>query len=224
MKTKIEIETIIELWKKHNIDYAEFEFDCGGDSMNETALTLTDKDGKNVSNDELESYFDKEIYNEVTFYEASDGYYMGENGVVRITLEDDSEQFSYNKISTSEFNESYTSITEFELTEAEANMVNKIVSNMNGNGWNDNTINYKGDLILSDEEDEGIKSIVEKITDFCLNYTMEEVEAGAEEIEDGIIWTTNGDDIFELPVLQIEDNKLKLHIRKEFRILKENQE
>jgi hypothetical protein len=219
MKTKIEIEPIIKLWKELNIDYAEFEFDCGGDSMNDTTLTFTNKDGEIISNDILDCYFESEVYNNVSFYEASDGYYMGENGVVEIKLDEDI-SFSYSKNSTSEFNEGYTEIADMVLNEAEATMVNKIISNMNGNGWGDTTINYKGDFILSDEDDEMVESIANKITDFCLNYEIEDAEG--EEMEDSVVWTTNSDDISDLQVLQIEDNKIKLHIRKEFRILKEN--
>lgn len=224
MKTKTDIKTdlepIIDLWKKHNVDYIEFQFDCGGDSMYDTTLTIYDNDENIVKDATLEDFFDREVYDEVTFYEASDGYYMGEQGEVRIRLEDDG-SFSYSKNSTSEYNEAYSSITDMELTKDEANMVKKIVSNMNGNGWGDTTINYNGDLILSDEEDEALETIKDKISNFCLHYEIENAEG--EEITDSVTWTTNNDDIDELQTLQINKNKIKLHIRKEYTIYKENE-
>ena len=38
------MEKLIEEWKEKGVDRAEFEFSCGGDSMNDTSLVFFDKE------------------------------------------------------------------------------------------------------------------------------------------------------------------------------------
>ena len=91
------IETIIAKWKSLNIKEAIMEFDCGGDSMNDTSWVLKNDKDEEVADTDLVSYLDTEVYKEVQFYENSDGHYIGEFGEVIVTLEDNGEQFFYNK-------------------------------------------------------------------------------------------------------------------------------
>ena len=87
--TNEETNEMIELWKKLDIQRCEMEFSCGGDSMNETDFKFFNSQNKQVDGEELEGYFENEVYNEVEFYEVSDGHYMGEFGQVEITLEEE---------------------------------------------------------------------------------------------------------------------------------------
>ena len=72
------MEKIIEIWKKENIAQAVFNFYCGGDSMGDTDLSFEDSEGIRIefsdtkNEDTLATYFDNEVYNNVSFYEASD--------------------------------------------------------------------------------------------------------------------------------------------------------
>ena len=42
------MEDIIKKWKEAKISYANFEFNCGGDSMNDTDLIFYDDNGNNI--------------------------------------------------------------------------------------------------------------------------------------------------------------------------------
>lgn len=97
------------LWIQLHIKKVVFIFDCGGDSMNSTEIKIYDINEDLVEDDYLETYFDSEVYNNVDFYENSDGVYIGEHGEVTITLEE--EEFEYTKDSVEQWEET-TTITE----------------------------------------------------------------------------------------------------------------
>ena len=121
---------IIQLWKELQITHIDFEFSCGGDSMNDTTLNIH-KGDEIIENDVISTYFENEVYNEVRFYEASDGHYMGEMGNVIIHLNDEDEGFTYNKQAQSEFNETMTTDLEIELTDEEKLIVDLLKANNN---------------------------------------------------------------------------------------------
>lgn len=162
---------VIKLWKELNIDRCEMEFSCGGDSMNETDFTLYDKGGEVVDNEELTDYFNGQVYNEIDFYEVSDGQYMGEFGKVVITLEEDEDNeedsvFNYDKQAQAEYEEMFFSNTYVELNEKERELLLTKVENINGGGWdNELNVNYKDDCVLTDEEEELLNNLLEKIKD-----------------------------------------------------------
>ena len=164
-------EAIIKLWKENNVEYANFEFSCGGDSMNDTTLIIYDTNGDVVNNDELENYFDNEVYHNVNFYEASDGHYMGESGNVHIILNDEETDFEYSKDSQGEWCE-HTPFTEkINLTDEEVEFIDKYVSDINGNmAEGDYNINYKVDFVKTDELVEVEEKLMDKIQDYFENY------------------------------------------------------
>jgi len=164
-------ERIINLWKENDVEYIDFEFNCGGDSMNDTTLNIYDTKGDLVKNDELENYFDNEVYHNVNFYEASDGHYIGESGNVHISLNDEETDFEYSKESESEWCE-HTHFTEtINLTDEEVDFIDKYVSDINGNmSEGDYNINYKVDFIKSDELVEVEEKLMNKIEDYFENY------------------------------------------------------
>ena len=84
----MEMQDAIKLWKKKKISHAEFSFSCGNESMDDTDLTFY-KEGKEVKSKELSDYFEDAIYDNVEFYDTSDGYYIGESGKVTIELNED---------------------------------------------------------------------------------------------------------------------------------------
>jgi hypothetical protein len=164
-------ERIIKLWKENDIERINFEFQCGGDSMNDTTLTIYDTKGKEVENSELEDYFDDEVYRQVNFYEASDGHYMGESGNVHIALNEDESGFEYIKESESEWCEHEDFTEEINLTDEEVEFIDKYVSDINGDIQEDTyNINYKVDFVQTDELVEVEEKLLKKVQDFFENY------------------------------------------------------
>ncbi len=195
----------IKLWKELNIDRCEMEFSCGGDSMNETDYTLYDKDEKVVDSPELNDYFDHEVYNEVEFYEVSDGQYMGEFGKVVITLEEDGEDeeyFSYDKQALSEWEDTFFTDVNIKLSEKEKELLVTKVENINGGGWdNELNVNYKDDCVLTDEEEELLNNLLEKVRDEAENA---EIEGEGEE--------TDGENRTFESEIDIEDDTLVVSV------------
>ena len=195
MKTTEKELSPIQLWKEKGIVKGDFEFQCGGDQMNDTTLTFYNEKGEEVECEELESYIDNVIYNEVEFYVNSDGHYQGECGNVYITLEEDDDAedgaiFVYDKQSESEWNESFTEVGYCELTPEEAEFVKDKIHSIVGGGDGE-AINYKKDCILTDEDEVLLKSISDKIENFAIDYQMKEAEGEENE------WFTYTTDIGE---------------------------
>ena len=213
MQTKI--ETAVDLWKSHQVEKCEMNFSCGGDSMNDYNFDFLDKDGKSVDvSKELSNEIESRVFNEVHFYENSDGYYIGETGVVYITLDDDGESFTFTKTAESEFSEQYTERAILKLEDSEVKFINEKVLNING-GDGDCVINFKTDCILSDEEEVIHDTLKEKVKDFAEDYEFTEAEG---EEEDYYTFSTNeeGDEI------DIVDNNIKITINRNFLVYKES--
>lgn len=212
-----EEKEIIKLWNELNIDHINFNFTCGGDSMGDTDIEIFDKDGEIIENSDLHNYFDSDIYNRVDFYVNSDGHYIGESGYVEITLVDDDEEsyFSYCKIAESEFSEHFTGIGVVTLTDKERTFIAEYVDNINGGDGGFN-INYKKDFILTDEYENLIEELKEKISDFTSDFYPEEAQG---EPNDWVTYTTNEDGYD----LVIDDNGLNLHITREYIVYSESE-
>ena len=207
-------ENIIKIWKEKNIDHVNFNFSCGGDSMNDTSIEIFDKEGELVQDSELETYFDDKTYNNVEFYVNSDGHYQGEFGVVTIEFDEDENDFTYSKSSSSEWSESSVNEAEIELTDEEAKFVADYVLNING-GEDDIQTNYKKDFILTNEQEETLKGLEEKISEFAQDYTPNDVKG---EINEWHTYTTHE----EGEELKLVDNVLTLSITKSFDVIKED--
>ena len=160
-KQKTQVETIIALWKELEITNVNFNFNCGGDSMNDTDITIHTKNGE-ITNDVIHDYFDVVVYDKVEFYVNSDGHYQGEFGVVEITLEDDDDDFSYSKSAESEWNEQQSENVSIKLTDIEQAFVSKNILNLNGDESNFSFV-FKGDVFLSDEDELFLAELETKI-------------------------------------------------------------
>jgi len=207
------MQEIIKIWKEKNIDHINFNFSCGGDSMNDTSIEIFDKEGELVEDSELEKYFDDQTYKNVEFYVNSDGHYQGEFGVVEITLNDEEDDFKYSKSSSSEWNESYDNNVDIELSDKETKFVADNVLNING-GEDNCQINFKRDFILTNEQEETLKGLEEKISEFARDYVPKDIEG---EINDWHSYTTNE----EGKELKLVGNMLTLSITKSFDVIKE---
>jgi hypothetical protein len=168
----------LQKWKELDVDRVHFVFSCGGDSMNDTSIEIYDKEDNIIEVEEISNYFDEAVYNNVDFYEASDGHYMGEDGKVIITLTDDEDGFDYCKDSQEEWCENELFTEKFELTDEEVEFIDKYVDDINGNmSEGDYNVNYKVDFVQTDELIELEQELVKKIENYFNNYDhkLEEV-------------------------------------------------
>lgn len=215
--TNEETNEMIELWKKLDIQRCEMEFSCGGDSMDETDFTFYNSQDKVVDGEELEGYFESEVYNEVEFYEVSDGHYMGEFGQVVITLEEDDDEpyFQYDKNSQSEWEEREVEVMKYDLSDSEVKFLTEKVESIVG-GEDGQAINYKTDCVLSDEEEELSEKLLQEISDVADEYEFENASGEPQE------WFTFTTRIDDEDGIQIEDNKLSVEVSRTFYQLKED--
>jgi hypothetical protein len=213
--TNVETNEMIELWKKLDIQRCEMEFSCGGDSMNETDFTFYDSQDNQVDADELESYFEGEVYNQVEFYEVSDGHYMGEFGQVVITLEDEDDEpfFQYDKQSQSEWEEREIEVMKYDLTDSEVKFLTEKVDSIVG-GEDGQAINYKTDCVLSDEEEELSEKLLQDIADAANEYDFQDADG---EPQDWFTFSTDTGD----GEIEIIDNKLSVEVQRSFYQLKD---
>lgn len=186
-------EEAIKRWKDLKLENAVFNFSCGGDSMGQTEVCLY-SENEQIKDTFLEEFFDTEVYNYVEFYEISDGHYLGESGDVHITLNeyDEVAEFEYSKTSTSEYSEMVANTVEIELTEEEKEFFSNYIANIDGDSYGDSAtdgmvINYLKDFLLTEEKQNILDSIVEKVT---LAPDIVEFDFDGER-EDYYTYTTN---------------------------------
>jgi hypothetical protein len=211
-------QEIIQLWNELEITHIDFEFTCGGDSMNDTILNIHKGDDI-IENDVIATYFDHEVYNAVEFYVNSDGHYMGENGNVLIEMNDEGDGFNFMKSAQSEWCERITSEVEVEVTDEEIEFVKEFVRDINGGDGEGANFNYKKDFIINQKRKELIDSIGEKVSDACGGFTPE-IE-GDGEINDWYSYTTNEDDITDSEVV-IKGNKLIVSVSNEYYVYQDS--
>jgi hypothetical protein len=217
----LSIEQAIQTWKEKNITECVMEFNCGGDQMNDYTFTFHTKDGE-IKCEELDTYFDGEVYKNVEFYVNSDGHYMGEAGVVNITLEDDEESFSYSKDAESEWSETFSEVGYFPLTEDYKNFIQDKVQSIVG-GEDGETINYKGDCILTDEDEKLIERLEIDLSDFAGNLEIKEAEG---EGGDWFRFTTNAleDDDDDSNGLTITDEGLMISVERTYYVYRPSED
>ncbi len=217
--TKPKLEGAIQIWKELGIEKCIMEFSCGGDSMNDYNFKFFDNKDKEVENQELYNYFEDEVFNKVTFYEASDGHYQGEFGKVIIGLDEEDEEpnFTYAKQSKSEWSENYTDVIDVKLTEKEINFIKENISAIGGNYDEDTEFVYKKDLFLTDEDEKIIDSIGKKVYDVGADF-----EPDAEgEPEEWFSYTTG---VNESGEIYIVDNYLKISVSRNVVEVKEEED
>ena len=171
------IPQIIDEWLENKISKAEFEFSCGGDSMNDTQIYLYDKEGKTVKNNNIEYFIDDEIYGRIRFYEASDGHYLGEFGKVIIVLNENKTDFIFEKISSQEFNEEKSVTTLIDLTDLEKSFLSENIKLIIGTSETviENSLTnliWKKDKILTKNDEDIINSIFNKFINKLNNFPI----------------------------------------------------
>lgn len=212
----MELTEIIKLWKELKVDYVNFEFSCGGDSMNDTSIQIYNESGEEIQCDEIRDYIDDKIYTNVDFYVNSDGHYQGESGNVEIRLSDDEdeEELTYSKSSQSEWSERLESVCRVKLDDKTIDFIKEKILNINGSS-DEITINYKGDCILTDEEEMIVDELERDLIDTLRNHAPEEECQG--ELNEWFNFTTNEEGV----ELNIEGNYLCVNMSMEMTIYKD---
>lgn len=184
---------VLRLWKELKVEEAVFRFDCGGDSMGETELSATDKEGNSIDLGELHTILEDEVYNRVNFYEASDGHYMGESGQVVIIFDEDDDELQFMKSAEAEFNERLNGQFDLKISDEEYEFLNKYVENINYSPWDSENINYKADFILTDELESLQQDLIKRLEDESNYVEPEDIPYNAERNEDGVSFHTGED-------------------------------
>ncbi|GIV43920.1 MAG: hypothetical protein KatS3mg035_1043 [Bacteroidia bacterium] len=200
-------EEAVKLWKKLRIQNCTMDFSCGGDSMGYTSFSFFNDKG-DVSCQELADYFDIEVYQHVTFYETSDGYYQGESGTVEITLNDEGDDFEYYKSAQSECTESHTSTTEIELSPKMIEFIKENVSNINGGEYGI-AINFKREFIMTDEQEALQEELEQKLLNEISSYQPDDLDV---VFDDWFMFTTNN----EGEELSFNGNRLIVSVTKSY--------
>lgn len=182
------MEDIIKLWKELKVNYVNFEFTCGGDSMNDTSIQVYDNDGNEIQCTEISDYIDNEVYHKVEFYVNSDGHYQGESGNVEIRLSDDGENLEYSKCSQGEYSERVNTVCDVELDEKTIQFIKDKVLNINGD-MDNMTLNYKTDCILTDEEEKIVDELEKTLLNDLRSHEPQEEYDG--ELGEWFTFTTN---------------------------------
>jgi|688.fasta_scaffold17451_23 hypothetical protein len=176
------MEELIKEWLDKKIDRAEFEFSCGGDSMNNISLIFFDKENKEViMSDESRETLDDNIYENVEFYEDSDGHYQGEFGKVLIEFDEEENEFNYSKSATEEWSESFTDIIKLEITPELHKFCKEYVLEISGES-DFLDIEYAKDFYINSEKCKMLEDIQEIINEAIDNHEPENTLAG--ELED----------------------------------------
>jgi hypothetical protein len=220
MSNSVIKETItkaVSEWKRLGIDNANMNFSCGGDSMGDYSFEFYTSEKVEVKSGELFSFFETEIYEAVEFYENSDGQYIGESGNVVITLNDEEDGFVYDKQSQSEWSESYEETIHIKLSKEEIEFVKNKILNINGGQDGGATFNYKVDCIITDEDEEIIEVLGNRLETDCEEYEFQDVEG---EEEDWFTWSTNQevDDVIQFT----EEDEMLVMVRRNFIQYKED--
>jgi hypothetical protein len=194
------IDLLIKEWLEKGVDRAEFEFSCGGDSMNDTSLVFFDKENKEVimSNESRET-LDNDIYSNVEFYVNSDGHYQGEHGTVLVEFNVEENEFNYSKSATEEWSESFTDIIKLEITPELHKFCKEYVLEISGES-NYLDIEYAKDFYINSEKYKMLEDIQEIINKAIDDHEPEDTSAG--ELEDYVSMSN---------FATIDNNKIKFN-------------
>lgn len=179
------MDKILKLWKELNVNEAEFTFSAGGDCMNDTEMALYNEGGERIHDTELEDLLSEEVYNHVTFYECSDGHYLGEHGSVIIGMDDNGKGLYFDKRSRSGYEEDAANVEEVKVEDWVKESILAKIDSISGNpyGNDQHEINYKGDCILTDKDEEALSVFIEAIKTRLLNFDFDIERGSGDDID-----------------------------------------
>jgi hypothetical protein len=163
--------------------------------MNDFSFEFFDENENVLHSDELDKFFEEEVFDRVDFYVNSDGHYLGEFGTVHIELNEEENRFEYSKSGSSEYSETTTENFDYQLTDEEFILLRDKISDINGDSWSTN-VNYKTDCIINDDESNILEELENKIKDFICSVDFEN-ELGESQEETDVFECTVENDLNE---------------------------
>lgn len=180
------MDNIIKRWKELNVDEAKFTFSAGGDCMNATEMALYNENGERIHDTELENWLVEEVYDHVNFYECSDGHYLGEHGDVTIGMDDNGKDLYFDKYSRSEYEEDATNVEEVKVEDWVKESILAKIDSISGNpyGNDQHEINYNGDCILTDKDEEALSVFIDAIKTQLLNFDFDIERGSGDDVDE----------------------------------------
>jgi hypothetical protein len=176
---------IYDLLNRFNVDHVILDYNCGGDETTIYCDEIYDLDGKKVKSYKLDSYFEEYATEHCDLQDASDNYYMGESGTIKIKVikifrdtfindngeeEDDYEyDFTYEKEGFYHYREKINFELNISLDLSTIVIIKKNVSSLfGGDDWI--TLNLKNGRNVSEEEMLILNELKEKIKVCCAQF------------------------------------------------------
>ena len=182
----MDIDEFYDLLDKFNVDHAILDYNCGGDDTTIYCEVIYDLDGKSVNSYELGSYFEEYAIKHCDLQDASDDYYMGESGTLKIQVvrsfrdrfknksgkkkDDYVYDFTFEKKGFMYYREEIINELIIPLKISMINFIKEKVSSIYG-GQNWVTVHFKKGITCSEEEENIHNELKEKIKLHCAQFT-----------------------------------------------------
>lgn len=175
-----------KLCTKFKVKHVLVDYNCGGDETNFDRIDMYNSDGEEINSAKLKGYFAGYVLDHCDLQDASDDYYMGEAGTMKIEVFGTIKDTFINEIGEEEVNYEYDIIFEKEgfsyyreeiindlIIPLEISMINlikeKVSSIYGGDDWV--TVNFKNGITCSEEEEIILNELKEKINLHCAQFT-----------------------------------------------------
>jgi hypothetical protein len=177
---------IWDLWLELKVDHILIEYSCGSDETLLEGTMIYDQSGSQIYSNDLSDFFEEEVFKKVDFVDATDKYYLGESGTVKITMiedggrywEDNEEgeeieiltyEFIYNKKGEEKYLHKIQNKLFIPLEESTINLINDKVSNIYGSHLTV-IVNLKNDTILTEEENILLEKLKLELDKLCKEF------------------------------------------------------
>lgn len=176
---------IYDLLDRFNVDHVILDYNCGGDDTTIFCEEINNLNGERIKSKELSDYFEEYAIDHCDLQDASDDYYMGESGTLKIQVvrsirttfinesgeeEDDYEyDFTYEKEGFYHYREKINFELNISLDISTIVIIKKNVSSIyGGDDWI--TLNLKNERNVSEEEMVILNELKEKIKVRCAQF------------------------------------------------------
>jgi|1048.fasta_scaffold73782_1 hypothetical protein len=176
---------IWDLWLELKVDHILIEYSCGSDDTYLEGTMIYDQSGSQIYSNELTDYFEEKVFKKVDFVDATDNYYLGESGTVKITMvekgysldyDDEGKEFKdywyefiYNKKGEEKYLYKIQNKLFVPLEESTINLINDKLTNIYGS-HSTVIVNLKNDTILTEEENILLEKLKLEIDKLCKEF------------------------------------------------------
>jgi hypothetical protein len=181
----MDINELFDLLDRYNVDHVILDYNCGGDDTTIFCEEINNLNGERIKSKELSDYFEEYAIDHCDLQDASDDYYMGESGTLKIQVvrsirttfinesgeeEDDYEyDFTYEKEGFYHYREKINFELNISLDISTIVIIKKNVSSIyGGDDWI--TLNLKNGRNVSEKEMDILNELEEKIKILCAEF------------------------------------------------------